>query len=152
MEKHKETSLIEMNFREVDQQMEDFNEQREKKSNIYRAFSEYIICLENSLEHETNPYQKSKIEQEIEALKIEQQKYYVPTILELADYDLIQAQRNKTVEESKNALENSDYSLVSDRPKTQIKKRRGKIYCVSEERKMEKVNVRKRGRIRRIKQ
>lgn len=97
-------SLIEKNnFDVMNNQVHDKINQDDKKRNIYNAFSDYIICLEKTLDTETNPYKISLIKDEISKLRIEQQKYYVPSILERAVYN-----ENK----DNNSLEKSSFSLV----------------------------------------
>ena len=91
------------NFDVMDKQVHDKINQDDKKRNIYNAFSDYIICLEKTLNTETNPYKISLIKDEISKLRIEQQKYYVPSILERAVYN-----ENK----DNNSLEKSSFSLV----------------------------------------
>ncbi len=91
------------NFDVMNKQVHDKINQDDKKRNIYNAFSDYIICLEKTLDTETNPYKISLIKDEISKLRIEQQKYYVPSILERAVYN-----ENK----DNNSLEKSSFSLV----------------------------------------
>lgn len=86
--------------------MKDWEDQREKKGNIYRAFSEYIICLENSLENEEDSYKRYLIEKEIKKLKQEQKNYYVPSLLEMA----VSSGRKDI--KSDCVLEKSSFSLV----------------------------------------
>lgn len=99
--------ILATDFGKVDQSMEDWQTQREKKGNIYRAFSEYILCLEDSLEREENSYQRYLIEQQIKKLKKEQKKYYVPSILEGSRLDLLCSSNNRN-----HSLENSNYNLI----------------------------------------
>lgn len=97
-------SLMEKNnFDVMNNQVHDKINQDDKKRNIYNAFSDYIICLEKTLDTETNPYKISLIKDEISKLRIEQQKYYVPSILERAVYN-----ENK----DNNSLEKSSFSLA----------------------------------------
>lgn len=97
-------SLMEKNnFDVMNNQVHDKINQDDKKRNVYNAFSDYIICLEKTLDTETNPYKISLIKDEISKLRIEQQKYYVPSILERAVYN-----ENK----DNNSLEKSSFSLV----------------------------------------
>ena len=97
-------SLMEKNnFDVMNNQVHDKINQDDKKRNIYNAFSDYIICLEKTLNTETNPYKISLIKDEISKLRIEQQKYYVPSILERVVYN-----ENK----DNNSLEKSSFSLV----------------------------------------
>ena len=91
------------NFDVMNKQVHDKINQDDKKRNIYNAFSDYIICLDKTLDTETNPYKISLIKDEISKLRIEQQKYYVPSILERAVYN-----ENK----DNNSLEKSSFSLV----------------------------------------
>lgn len=79
---------------------------RNKKANIYHAFSEYIFCLERSLKDENDPYKRIEIERELEKLKKEQKKYYVPSMLELAVCD------GRKDKKSKDTLEKSSFSLI----------------------------------------
>ena len=51
---------------------------------IYYAFSEYIQFLEDSLLHEEDFISRCLLQAEIKKMKKEQQKYYVPSMLELA--------------------------------------------------------------------
>lgn len=99
--------VLATDFRNVNQSMEDWQVQREKKGNIYKAFSEYILCLEDSLEREEDSYKRYLLEQEIKALKKEQKKYYVPSMLEGARLDLLCSDNEK-----KQSLENSNYNLI----------------------------------------
>ena len=62
----------------------DFQKQKDAKINIYKAFEDYIICLESSLEYEEDSYKRYLIEKEIKKLKKEQKEYYVPSALEMA--------------------------------------------------------------------
>lgn len=101
--KTEDLCVLATDFSIVDIHMEDFEKQREKKENIYHAFSEYILCLENSLEHEHNFVDRCLLQEEIKKMKEEQQKYYVPSILEGAIYN-----ENK----DNNSLEKSSFSLV----------------------------------------
>lgn len=98
--------VLATDFSIVDQHMKDWEDQREKKGNIYKAFSEYIICLENSLEHEDDFYERYLIEQEIKKLKKEKEKYYVPSILEIALYN------ERKDEKSTETLQKNSFSLV----------------------------------------
>lgn len=102
-----ENCALATDFRKLDQEMIDWLDQREKKGNIYRAFSEYILCLESSLEHEEDFFKRCLIENEIKELKKEQKKYYVPSMLEMARPDLLIDR-----EVSKDALEKSSFTLV----------------------------------------
>jgi len=67
---------------------QDGNKRRRKKA-LYRAFTDYILCLENSLIYEDNLYNKFLLIIEIKKLKKEQKKYYEPSLLEGADYGLM---------------------------------------------------------------
>lgn len=82
--KTKNLCVLATDFTIVDIHMEDFEKQREKKENIYYAFSEYIQCLEDSLLHEEDFISRCLLQAEIKKMKKEQQKYYVPSMLELA--------------------------------------------------------------------
>ena len=82
-------SILSMDFKKVDEDMDRWEEQRLKKGEIYKAFSEYVICLENSLEHEEDSYQRYLLEEEIKKMKKEQKKYYVPSILGAVKLDPI---------------------------------------------------------------
>lgn len=105
--KTKDLAIIAMDFKKVNEDMKYWNEQRLKKGNIYRAFSEYIICLENSLEHEENSYKRYLLQEEIQQMKKEQKKYYVPSILEMASY-----RRTEDEELLKENSEESNFSFV----------------------------------------
>lgn len=98
--------VLATDFSVVDIHMEDFEKQREKKENIYYAFSEYIQCLENSLLHEEDFISRCLLQAEIKKMKKEQQKYYVPSILEGVIYN---ENRDKR---SAHSLEKSSFSLV----------------------------------------
>ena len=100
-------SVLATDFKQVDIEMRRWKHQREMKSNIWRAFQDYIMCLENDLIYETDLYKRSIIEKEIKKLKKEQTKYYVPSILEGARLD-----KMSTTSENKRALERSSFSLV----------------------------------------
>ena len=103
--KTKDMAIIAMDLKKVDEEMDRWKEQRLKKGNIYRAFSEYIICLENSLKHEENSYKRYLLEEEIKELKKEQKKYYVPSLLEMASYDLFQEQHSNLNEDNESDLQ-----------------------------------------------
>lgn len=98
-------SILSMDFRKVDEDMDRWEEQRLKKGDIYRAFSEYIICLENSLEHEDDSYIRYLMEKEIKKLKKEQKKYYVPSILGSVKFEPIHEYKDEMIEENESALE-----------------------------------------------
>ena len=104
--KTEDLCVLATDFSVVNKHIENFEKQREKKGNIYHAFSEYILCLEKTLDTETNPYKISLIKDEISKLRIEQQKYYVPSILEGVIYNEIRDKR------SAHSLEKSSFSLV----------------------------------------
>lgn len=104
--KTEDLCVLATDFSVVNKHMEDFEKQREKKGNIYHAFSEYILCLENSLEHEHNFVDRCLLQEEIKKMKEEQQKYYVPSILEGVIYNEIRDKR------SAHSLEKSSFSLV----------------------------------------
>jgi len=86
LKENKSTSVLATDFSEVDRSMKDWKSQREAKANIYKAFADYILCLEDSLKHEEDSYKRYLIEKEIKQLKKEQKKYYVPSVLEMATY------------------------------------------------------------------
>ena len=67
--------------------LENFKAVREAKGKVYHAFSEYIECLENSLQREEDLLQRSVITKKIKKLKKEQKKYYVPSVLEIDQLD-----------------------------------------------------------------
>lgn len=98
--------ILAMSFREVDNEMKIWEEKRNKKGNIYKAFADYILCLEKSLETEEDSYKRYLIEQEIKKLKKEQKKYYVPSILEMAVYN------GRKDKQEKDNLEKSSFNLV----------------------------------------
>lgn len=104
--KRVDLGVLATDFSKVNQSMEDWLAQREKKVNIYIAFSEYILCLEDSLEREEDSYKRYLMEQEIKKLKKEQKKYYVPSMLEGARLDLLHEK------DRKQSLEKSSYQLV----------------------------------------
>ena len=52
-----------------------------KRNEVYNAIGEYIICLEDSLEREQDYYERAEIKKEIQQLKMEQEKYFVPSML-----------------------------------------------------------------------
>jgi hypothetical protein len=106
-QKNNGISVLATDFRQVDININDWTKKREKKSNIYHAYSEYIECLKNSLEHVESYAEKIEIEKEIQKLTEEQKQFYVPTILERARLDLFREQV-----ENKHALEGSNYELV----------------------------------------
>lgn len=97
------TCVLATDFSQVDKEMEIWKEKRDAKSTIYIAFRDYIICLENSLEHETDSYKRYLIEKEIKKVKKEQKKYCVPSVLEIDSYDYINS-GEKTVEKSSFSL------------------------------------------------
>lgn len=104
---NRDFSILATDFSKVNQSMENWHVQREKKGKIYEAFSDYILCLEDSLEREEDSYRKYLIKQEIKKLKKEQKKYYVPSMLEGARLDLLYSGNHK-----KQSLEHSDHSLA----------------------------------------
>ena len=104
--KTEDLCVLATDFSAVNKHMENFEKQREKKGNIYHAFSEYILCLEKSLEHEHNFVYRCLLQEEIKKMKEEQQKYYVPSILEGVIYNEIRDKR------SAHSLEKSSFSLV----------------------------------------
>lgn len=92
--KKRECSVLATDLSKLDKNMELWQEKREKKGNIYQAFSEYILCLENCLEYEENSYKRCLIEEEIKKLKKEREKYNVPSVLSMAKYDLFTRDRD----------------------------------------------------------
>lgn len=86
LDNNRSTCVLATDFSEVDRSMKDWEKEREAKGNVYKALSDYIICLKNNLEHEQDSYKKYLIEQEIKKLEKEKKKYYVPSVLEMATY------------------------------------------------------------------
>ena len=70
----------------------------QKRNEVYNAIGEYIICLENSLEREQDYYERAEIKKEIHQLKMEQEKYFVPAMLNqnnVAEKNIKIKKRNK---------------------------------------------------------
>ena len=53
-----------------------------KKRNIYHAYSEYILCLKDSLSYCESAVEQYRIESEIKRLEKAQRKFLVPSLLE----------------------------------------------------------------------
>lgn len=53
-----------------------------KKRNVYHAYSEYILCLKDSLSYCESAFERYKIESEIKKLEKAKQKFSVPSLLE----------------------------------------------------------------------
>jgi len=104
-ERQKDFGVLATDFSKLNQEMQDWENARNAKINLYRAFSEYILCLEKQLEHEKDFVRIVEIETEIKILKREQKKYEVKSILELAVY-------KRQDDEKKKTLEKSSFSLV----------------------------------------
>lgn len=102
----------------VDKYMNQWHMEREKKGNIYNSYGEYIQFLEDRLESETDSFEIIIIKQEIKKLKKEQKKYYVPSILEGANFSLVRSR-----DDSCNSLEKANFSLVK---KVKVRSRRKK--------------------------
>ena len=76
----------------------DYSEVNQKRNEVYNAIGEYIICLENSLEREQDYYERAEIKKEIQQLKMEQEKYFVPAMLNqnnVAEKNIKIKKRNK---------------------------------------------------------
>ena len=99
--------ILSFDHRAVDKIMDDWHLEREKKGNIFSSYAEYIEFLEIRLEDEEDDYKKYLIEKEIKKLKKEQKKYYVPSILESANFSLVRSR-----DDSCNSLEKANFSLV----------------------------------------
>lgn len=111
-------SILSFDRGAVDKYMNQWHMEREKKGNIYNSYGEYIQFLEDRLESETDSFEIIIIKQEIKKLKKEQKKYYVPSILEGANFSLIRAR-----DDSCNSLEKANFSLVK---KVKVRSRRKK--------------------------
>ena len=107
MEKVNNQCVLATDFSQVDKDMKQWHVERDKKVSIYRAFSEYIECLEVSLLLETDFYKRKVIEKEIKKLKKQQQKFSVPSILGACKYD-----SSEKEEKIGKALKKSSFSLV----------------------------------------
>lgn len=79
----KETPLLARDFHQVDKIMENLEEIKSKKIKIYQAITDYIICLEDTLESTTDKSEEVQLRREIEALKRERKKFYVPSLLSM---------------------------------------------------------------------
>lgn len=100
-------SLMEkMNFNSISERVTNEMIKNDKKKKIYIAFSEYIFLLEELLEEETESYQRYLLLSEIEKLKMEREKYYVPSIFESVRLDL------SDEKDRKQSLEKSSYGLI----------------------------------------
>lgn len=106
--KTNDLGVLATDFSIVNKQMKDWEKQRDKKGNIYKAFSEYILCLEDLLENEDDSYKRYLIEQEIKELKKEQKKYYVPSMLEIAVSDVRKDKKESVT------LENLHFHLLKN--------------------------------------
>lgn len=108
MKKNKNNySLMEkMNFNLISEQVTNEMIKNDKKRKIYSAFSEYIFLLEELLEKETESYQRYLLFSEIEKLKMEREKYYVPSIFESVRLDLSHEK------DRKQSLEKPGYGLI----------------------------------------
>ena len=100
-------SILATDFSQVDRNMEQWKLERDKKINIYRAFSDYIECLESSLLLETDSYKQSIIKKEIKKLKKQQQSFSVPSILGMCKFG-----SSEKEEKVGKALKKSSFSLV----------------------------------------
>ncbi len=107
-----EGSILSRDFSGVEKILELWVEEREKKSQFYQAILEYIEFLEGRLADEENLYQRYLLEKEIKQLRKLREQYYVPSVLEVANYELV-CRGN----ENKGALEGSSFSLVKRRKK-----------------------------------
>lgn len=82
-------SILEMaNYTTVNKMLEESRKEKKLKGNIYKAIGEYVDFLQCSLEEGKDSYEKYLIETKIQVLKKEQNKYYVPSVLEQANFDL----------------------------------------------------------------
>ena len=80
-------SVLATDLSKVDEHLEQWILEREKKQAIYIAIEEYILCLKNSLKNETDSHKKVEIKQEIKKQEKLKQKYYVPSILSAKLYE-----------------------------------------------------------------
>ena len=107
-------SILATDFNKVKKEQELWLEKRQKQSQIYQSLTEYILFLENMLSSIDYDYEKCLLEKELKKLRKLQKEYYVPSVLEMAQYDL-----TKNEEKKNNSLEKSSFSLVK---KIQYKK------------------------------
>ena len=100
-------SILATDFSKVNQDMKQWELEKNKKMNIYRAFSDYIECLETSLQLETDLYKQSVIKKQIKKLKKQQQKFSVPSILEGCKFS-----PSDNSDKMAKSLKKSSFSLV----------------------------------------
>ncbi len=68
-----------------------------KKRNIYHAYSEYILCLKDSLRYCENAFERYRIESEIKKLEKEQRKFLVPSCSEKTEANPDSKKRTKSM-------------------------------------------------------
>ena len=91
----KSNNILSINFSESKKRHELWLEEREKKSNLYRDFLEYIEFLEIKLGYESDTYQKFLIKRDIKKLKYQMNKYYVSSIFSICNSEMKFEQKSK---------------------------------------------------------
>lgn len=79
-----------INVNEMKFEQENYHIKRCEKRKLYQAFSRYIKCLEGYLEKEKDLFKRSMLKLEILKVKRIQKRYYDPSILERANYGLME--------------------------------------------------------------
>ena len=78
-----------INVNEMKFEQENYHIKRCEKRKLYQAFSRYIKCLEGYLEKEKDLFKRSMLKLEILKVKRMQKRCYDPSILERANYGLM---------------------------------------------------------------
>lgn len=103
-----ENNILATDFKQVDRDIKNWEEERNKRGDIYHAFGEYISFLESLLNSEDYKdfYERHLIEDRIKKYKKEREKYYVPSVLEVQRFDRIIEDNSRDVEKK------SSFSLI----------------------------------------
>lgn len=112
-------SVLSYDFRVVEKRHELWNEEREKKGKVYEAISDYVKFLEGILVDEVDLYHKYLIEKKLKQLRKLLDQYYVPSVLEMANYKLVCREN-----ENNGALEGASFSLVKRRKREEKNKKK----------------------------
>ena len=78
-----------INVNEMKSEQENYHIRRCEKRKLYQAFSRYIRCLEEHLEKEKDVFKRNILKLEILKVKRMQKRCYDPSILERANYGLM---------------------------------------------------------------
>lgn len=117
--KSEDNSVLSLDFSVVEKQHELWNEEREKKGKVYEAISDYVKFLEGILVDEVDLYRKHLIEKKLKQLRKLLEQYYVPSVLEMANYKLVCREN-----ENNGALEGASFSLVKRRKREEKNKKK----------------------------